>query len=322
MSPTLRKLGKTELQVSPIGLGTWQFSGRRNIASFGMWAAPEQAEIDAIVEAALDGGINWFDTAELYGFGKSERTLAKALLNAGRSSRDVVIATKWRPILRTAGSIERTIDRRLRSLEPFGIGLYQVHFPFLTLSSIEAQMDAMARLVQQGKVEAVGVSNFDARQMRRAYERLAAHGIPLASNQVKYSLLDRHIERDGVLETARELGVTIIAYSPLEMGLLTGKFHGNPDVLRRTPFLRRMRLRRRLEESLPVVRALEEISRRHGVTPAQVALNWIVNFHGDLVVAIPGATKARHAAENAAAMRIELTESEMALLDERTRDLQ
>lgn len=320
MPISLRRLGNTDVEVTPIGLGTWQFAGKRNIASFGMWASPAQEEIDAIVKVSLDGGINWFDTAELYGFGKSERRLANALLRAGRSEGDVVIATKWRPMLRTAGSIRRTIGKRLQSLEPFGIGLYQVHFPLLTLSSIEAQMDAMADLVDAGKVRAVGVSNFDVGQMYRAYKRLSSRGIPLASNQVKYSLLDRDIERNGVLDAARELGVTIIAYSPLEMGLLTGKFHENPGLLKRTPFLRRRILRRRLEASRPVVETLKEIAERHGATPAQVALSWLIRFHGDLVVAIPGATKVRHAADNAAAMQVDLTEEEMALIDERTRN--
>ena len=320
MPISLRRLGNTDVEVTPIGLGTWQFAGKRSIASFGMWVSPGQEEVDAIVKAALDGGINWFDTAELYGFGKSERRLANALLKAGRSKGDVVIATKWRPLLRTAGSIRRTIVKRLESLEPFGIGLYQIHFPLLTLSSIEAQMDAMADLVDAGKVRAVGVSNFDAGQMYRAYKRLSARGIPLASNQVKYSLLDRGVESNGVLDAARELGVSIIAYSPLEMGLLTGKFHENPGLLRRTPFLRRRMFRRHLEISRPVVEMLREIAERHGATPAQVALSWLVRFHGDLVVAIPGATKVRHAADNAAALQVDLTEEEMALIDERTRN--
>jgi aryl-alcohol dehydrogenase-like predicted oxidoreductase len=314
----LRRLGNTDLLVTPIGLGTWQFSGGR-IANIGIWATLDQRTIDEIVAAALENGVNWFDTAELYGFGKSEQGLARAILNAGRRPGDVLIATKWRPILRTAGSIRRTIDRRLKALQPFGIDLYQVHFPFMTFSSIESQMDAMADLVEAGKIGAVGVSNFDPEQMKRAFRRLDARGIPLASNQVKYSLLDRRIESNGVLETAKDLGVSIIAYSPLEMGLLTGKFHKDEDLLKRTPFLRRRKLAKRLEESRPVVQVLEEIASRHGATPAQIALSWLISYHGDLVVAIPGATKVHHAVESARAMEIRLTDEEISLVDNITK---
>ncbi len=313
----LRRLGKSDIFVTPIGLGTWQFSGGR-IANIGIWATLGQEAVDEIVRSALENGINWFDTAELYGFGKSEQLLSHAILSAGRKPGDVVIATKWRPILRTASSIVRTIDRRLDALSPFGIDLYQVHFPFMSFSTIENQMEAMASLVHAGKIRAVGVSNFDPDQMRRAFDKLASMGVSLASNQVKYSLLDRRIESNGVLQTARELGVTIIAYSPLEMGLLTGKFHENADLLRRTPFLRRRKLRKRLQESRPVVEALREIGNRHGATPAQVALGWIVGYHGDLVVAIPGATKVRHAAESARAMNLRLTDEEFSVLDRLT----
>ena len=315
MSMTLRRLGNTQIEVTPIGLGTWQFAGKKSVVGAGYWSTPAQQEINAIVKAALDGGINWFDTAELYGSGQSERRLAHALIEAGRSKEDVVIATKWRPIGRTARSIGRTIDERLQSVAPFGIDLYQIHFPVLTFSSIEAQMDAMADLVDVGKVRAVGVSNFDAEQMQRAYDHLSSRGIPLASNQVEYNLLDRRIESNGVLDRAKALGVTIIAYSPLEMGLLTGKFHKNTALLDRAPLLRRRRLRKQLRASGPVIETLERIAERHGATPAQIALCWLINAHGDLVVAIPGATKVRHAAENAKAMDIACTEDEIAAIE-------
>jgi len=319
MAMTLRRLGNTQIEVTSIGLGTWQFAGKKSVVGAGYWSTPAQQEINAIVKAALDGGSNWFDTAELYGSGQSERRLAHALIEAEQSKGDVVIATKWRPIGRTARSIGRTIDERLQSVAPFGIDLYQIHFPVLTFSSIEAQMDAMADLVDAGKVRAVGVSNFDAEQMQRAYDHLSSRGIPLASNQVEYNLLNRRIESNGVLDRARALGVTIIAYSPLEMGLLTGKFHKNPALLDRAPLLRRKRLRKQLRASSPVIETLARIAERHGATPAQIALCWLINAHGDLVVAIPGATKVRHAAENAKAMTIACTEDEMAAIEKITK---
>ena len=312
-----RRLGRTEIEITPIGLGTWQFSEGQSIHGL-VWSRIEPEVTEEIVAAALDGGINWFDTAEAYGGGRSERALARALGAAGKHNRDVMIATKWQPVLRRASSIGRTIDQRLRNLSPFGIDLHQVHNP-ASFSSVEAEMEAMADLVLEGKSRAVGVSNFSAARMRRAHTALARRGIPLASNQVKYSLLDRRIEANGVLDAATELGVTIIAYSPLEMGLLTGKFHRDAVLLKSRPIGRRFSLRRKIERSRPLVAALEEIAAGHGVTPAQVALNWLVNAHGDTVVAIPGASKPAHAQESAGAMAFSLSDGELSRLGDLTR---
>jgi len=271
-----------------------------------------------IVRAALDGGISWFDTAEVYGWGASEEGLAAALHAAGKQPGEVLVATKWWPMLRTARSITGTIDERLRRLGGFPIDLHQVHQPF-ALASIGAQMDAMAELVKAGKIRGVGVSNFSARRMRAAHEALARHGLPLLTNQVKYSLLDRRVELDDTLQTARELGVTLIAYSPLEQGLLTGVFHQDPDLIRRRPGFRRYLpefRRERIVRSAPLIEALRRIGDRRGASPAQVALCWLLCAHGDLVVAIPGATKVRHAVEAAGAMGFRLDEGEVRELDE------
>jgi len=308
-----RRLGGTDIRISPIGLGTWQFSEGQGMHRFS-YSVLVTYETNDIVKAALDRGINWFDTAEFYGNGRSEHSLSNSLKAAGKADGDVVIATKWWPLLRRARSISTTIGKRLACLEPFGIDLYQIHWPF-SLSSIEAQMDAMADLVETGKIRAVGVSNFSAKQMRRAHEALGRRGIPLASNQVRYNLLDRKIETSGVLETAKELGITIIAYTPLDMGLLTGKFHRDPAMLRSRPFFRKNVIRRRLKLSLPVLETIEEIAAKRGVTAAQVALNWTVNYNGDTVVAIPGASRARHAEESAGAMSFTLSAEEMERID-------
>lgn len=277
-----------------------------------------QEQMNAIVKSALDGGINWFDTAELYGRGRSEQGLAEALKAASKKDEEVVVATKWSPLFRTASNIPRTIGKRLEFLGGYTIDLYMVH-QLWGFSSPEAEMDAMAGLVEAGKIRSVGVSNFNAQQMRRAHAALAERGLPLAVNQVQYSLLHRKIETNGVLEAAQKLGVTIVAWSPLASGLLTGKFHRDPEMLRQTPFGRRVRLRRRLEHSRPVIAALEEVAAEYDATPAQVALNWLINSHGATVTAIPGASKAHHAEESAAAMKFRLSEAEMARLDELTR---
>jgi len=186
--------------------------------------------------------------------------------------------------------------------------------PF-SFSTPEAEMDAMADLVEAGKIRSVGVSNFNPARMRRAYQELKKRGLPLAVNQVQFNLLDRSIETNGILDTAKELGVTIIAYTPLASGLLTGKYHKNPELLQKKGFFWRSRLQRGLEKSRPLVQAMEEIGARYNATPAQVALNWVIHFHGETIVTIPGATKVRQAEESAGALKFKLTADELARLD-------
>jgi aryl-alcohol dehydrogenase-like predicted oxidoreductase len=316
----LRPLGHSPITISAIGLGCWQFSEGSGLAG-GYWPALPQETVNQIVAASLAGGITWFDTAEVYGGGRSEAALAKALITAGKKNGDVVVATKWWPMLRTAGSIKATIAERLTRLAPFGIDLYQVHQPF-ALASTAAQMCAMADLVADHSIRTVGVSNFSAARMRAAHKALAAGGIPLVSNQVPYSLLNRRIETKGVLAAAKELGITIIAYSPLAQGVLSGKFHRDPSLIRSRPGPRKWMTsfrRRGLERSRPLVTALEEIAQTYGATASQVALNWLVHSSGDTVVVIPGATSVAQAAENAAATRFCLSVSEVKRLEELSR---
>lgn len=274
-----------------------------------------QDDKNATVKAGLDGGINWFDTAELYGAGVSEASLSTALKAAGKKDQEVVVATKWWPLFRTARNIPHTIQDRIRFLNGYTIGLYMVHQPF-GFSSPEAEMEAMADLVEAGKIRSVGVSNFSTDQMRRAHETLKKRGLPLAVNQVRYSLLDRSIERNGILDTAKELGITITAYTPLASGLLTGKYHKNPELLQKKSWFWRARLQGGVEKSRPLVAALEEIGLKYKVTPAQVALNWVIHSHGETVVTIPGVTKVSQSVESAGAMKFKLSEDEMARLNE------
>jgi aryl-alcohol dehydrogenase-like predicted oxidoreductase len=124
-----------------------------------------------------------------------------------------------------------------------------------------------------------------------------------------------------VLDAAKSLDITIVAYWPLASGLLTAKFHRNPALLRRAPIVRRVMLRRGIEQSRPLIDALEAIAADHDATPAQIALNWLIHSQGDMVVAIPGASRVEHAEENAAAMRLRLSETEMARLDQTSREL-
>ena len=312
-----RYLGQTDIEVSPIGLGVMQFSGGWGFVRF-MYQELSTETKNKIVQVALDGGVDWFDTAEIYGLGRSERSLANALKVAGKTNTDVIIATKWFPLFRRAANISKTIDSRLRCLDGYNIELYQVHNPY-SFSSTSAVMNNMADLVDKGKVRSIGVSNFSAENMRQAHGVLAKRGLPLVSNQVHYSLLNRIIESNGILDTARELGITIIAYSPLESGLLSGKFHNNSGALSNTPFFRRSRLNSQLERSRQLIDTLREIAQAHSVTPAQVALSWLINYHGEMVVAIPGASTADQAQQNAASMHLTLSTKETAKIDELSR---
>ncbi|HSQ61976.1 MAG TPA: aldo/keto reductase [Polyangiaceae bacterium] len=312
----LRSLGKTDIRITSIGLGCWQFSEGFGLVG-GFWSALPQETVNEIVGAALEGGIHWFDTAEAYGKGRSERALSRALQAAGKKSGEVVVATKWMPVGRTARSIQKTIGARLAALSPYPIDLHQVHQPY-GFSPVEAEMNALADLVSQMKIRAVGISNFGASRMRRAHAALAARGLPLASNQVKYSLLDRRIEKNGVLAAAKELGVTLIAYSPLEQGILSGKFHDDPGLIKKSPGPRKWMPAFRakgLERSRPLVEELKKIAAAHNVTATQVALAWLVTFHGDTVVAIPGASRRRHVEENVGAMKLSLSQLELRRID-------
>jgi aryl-alcohol dehydrogenase-like predicted oxidoreductase len=176
-------------------------------------------------------------------------------------------------------------------------------------------MELMADAVEAGKIRVVGVSNYSAEQMRMAHATLARRGIPLASNQVEYSLLHRQPEINGILEACRELGITLIAYQPLASGALTGSYGAGvrPRGLRRwLPHFRR----KGLQALGPVVQLLREIGARYGKSPAQVALRWLIE--NERVLPSPGAKNGKQAADNAGALTFSLTPAEIAALDRAT----
>jgi aryl-alcohol dehydrogenase-like predicted oxidoreductase len=304
-----RQLGRTGIQISPIGLGCMQFAGGGQVPATSLNPV-EQPRVDEIVKAALNGGITWFDTAEAYGQGRSERALSSGLTACGIKPGDVTIATKWAPLGRTAKSITRTIDDRLAALNPFPVDLHQIHMPYGSFSTLRAQVQAMVQLAEAHQIGAVGVSNFSASQMELAYAELAKRGIALASNQVQINLLHRKVESNGVLDTARQLGVTLIAYSPLRSGVLTAKFHDNPALVVKMSRRRRKLFAGNLDGTVPLIDGLRQVAVTHSATVGQVALAWLTTYYGDTVVAIPGASKPHHAEEAASAMRIALSEQE------------
>ena len=315
----LRKLGNTDLLVSPIGLGVMELAGGGGLLGRIFPVIPQEEKND-IIKAALDGGINWFDTAEMYGGGISESSLATGLKAAGKTDQDVLIATKWLPIFRTASNMKVTVNDRLRFLDGYSIANYMIHQP-MSFSSPETEMNVMADLVDAGKIRSAGVSNFSPARMQRAHAALAKRGLPLAVNQVHYSLLHRNIETNGTLAMAKELGVTIIAYTPLANGLLSGKYHKDPALVEKMSGFRKGMIKRNIERTRPLISVMEEIANQYEATVTQVALNWLIHFSGNIVVTIPGATKACQVQDSAGAMKFVLNAEELDRLDRAARDL-
>jgi aryl-alcohol dehydrogenase-like predicted oxidoreductase len=286
------------VRVSAIGLGTWQFGSRE--WGYGPVYAGKVA--GDIVRRALELGVNLVDTAEVYGFGRSERIVGEAI----RDKREkVFLATKIFPIGLTF-MIPRRARASARRLGVDRIDLYQQHWPN-PLFPARSTMPQMRRLVEQGLVAHVGVSNFSLLGWQQAEQAL---GGPVLSNQVRFSLVHREPERD-LVPWAQEKGRIVIAYSPLGQGLLSGKYQRTtPTNLRRTRPEFSAESRLHLE---PLIAALGEIGARHDATPAQVSLAWLIRKPN--VVAIPGASNVKQVEENVAASDIELSDEEAARLD-------
>jgi aryl-alcohol dehydrogenase-like predicted oxidoreductase len=304
-------LGKTDIRISRTGLGTWQW-GDRVMWSYGK--THTDRDLREAFQATLDAGINFLDTAEVYGKGRSERLLGEYLREARQppSAAPLVVASKFMPYpwrLRK-GALCSALRASLTRLKLERVDLYQIHWPFPPVP-VATWANALADAVEAGWARAVGVSNFNPAQMSRAYEVLAKRGVPLASNQVEYHLLNRRVERNGLLDLCHQLGVTLIAYSPLGKGLLTGKY--TPEI--RPPGARGFTVSKaRLGRIQPLIQCLREIGEAHGgKSPAQVALNWLI---AKGAVPIPGAKNARQAQENAAALGWSLAACEIARLDE------
>ncbi|MGB3632608.1 MAG: aldo/keto reductase, partial [Rubrobacteraceae bacterium] len=262
-----------KLQVAPLGVGAWAWGTTR---LWGYGKEYSRQDVGEAFRSSVAAGVTLFDTAEIYGNGASENIIGE-LLREGGFDGTPIIATKFAPLPYRFGarSLLDALDRSLVRLGVATVDLYQVHFPN-PLFNINSLMDALAEAVKDGKVRHVGVSNYSAEQMKRAHDRLASHDVELASNQVEYSLFQRAPETNGVLEACRDLGVTLIAYSPIAQGLLTGKY--NPGD-KPSGLVRRFGKsfgEKNLRKIAPVVNILREIGAAHDKEPAQVALNWLV----------------------------------------------
>jgi aryl-alcohol dehydrogenase-like predicted oxidoreductase len=266
-----RALGRSGITVAPIGIGTnrWGAADVPSLGSAGAYAAARSA------------GADFIDTAELYNHGHSEEVVGRCV---DVDATQPIIASKFAPLPTrvTNAQFTRALDETLSRLGRPVVDLYYLHFPF-SVVSIRTWMDRMAEAVQMGKVRAVGISNCGVRCMHAAADALSRHGIPLAANQVHYSVFHRNPESNGVMQACRDLDVALVAYRPLAGG------------------------------SLEHSEALGKVARSRNVSVAQVALNWLLQ-RDPRVIVIPGASSSSHAKGNTSAMTWTLTEAEHALI--------
>lgn len=330
----MRNLGKSDVVIPAMGVGTMLWTPSK----------PElEEEIMGIYTTCIDNGLNFFDTAEIYGNGKSERILGKCIKKDGRP---VMIASKFAPpskmiptpVKRTTVSADspralmEALDGSLSRLGVDYLDLYQMHAP-PKINSIKDYMDVMAEAVEAGKVRAVGVCNFSEKQIQEAHLALAEHGIPLASAMVGYNILRRWPETNGVFTTCKEYGISVIPYAPLAEGILTGKYRigekkvsvgyvatlyfGHLDITKeRTDsgsFIHRLFSKPRelsKKKIEPLFKAMDEIANTHEKTLAQVAINWLLTNDEVCVIPIPGMKNIRQVNDNLGALGWRLTEEE------------
>jgi len=282
-----RHLGASGIKVSPIGTGTNKW-----------WQGKNDETVFQTFHSLIDVGVNFFDTAEVYSFGKSESLLGDCLK---RDPRPVVIGTKFAPyptrLLRR--QFMSALDASLKRLNRQVLDLYYLHFPS-PLPSIETVMDMMAEAVESGKIRAVGVSNFSADQMIEAADRLEKYDVPLAVNEVHYSLFHRQPEVNGVLDACRKLNVALVAYRPLEGSRLAV-----------SPTSRRGKTASKEEA---IQETLQTIAQQRGKSVSQVTLNWMLR-RDEHVIPIPGSTHVNHALDNVDALSWRLSDDEFTAID-------
>ncbi len=293
-----RQLGRSGIQVAPIVMGLWQ-AGKQ------MWAGIDDAQSVSAIQAALDAGITAFDTAEVYGDGHSERILGQAL--AGRRNQ-AVIATKVFSNHLAYDEVIAACHRSLKNLGTDWIDLYQIHWPAGSFGGpmvpLEETLRALSDLKAQGKVKAIGVSNFSRSQMAEALRHAR-----IESLQPPFSLFWRHAEKEAV-PFCVENGLSILAYSPMAQGLLTGKF-GPEHRFARGDHRSRNRLFQpphfaRVQDALA---RLKTVAQEHDITLGQLALAWVI--HQPQVMAIAGARSAEQAVQNAAAGAVKLSAEQL-----------
>ncbi len=290
----------TPTRISKIGLGTWQFGSKE----WGYGDGYAGAVARDIVRRAVDLGVTLFDTAEVYGLGRSERILGEAL---GQRRESVFLATKILPVLPVAPVVEQRAVASANRLGTRLLDLYQVHGPN-PLVSDRTTMRGMRALQRVGLVGEVGVSNYPLARWKAAEQAL---GTRVLSNQVRYSLADRAPEKD-LLPFAAEAGRIVIAYSPLAQGLLSGRYDRSNRPANRVRASNPLFLPENLDRASELIAQLREVADAHQATAAQVALAWVIRHPA--VTAIPGASTVEQLEGNVAAADIELSDDEYAAL--------
>jgi aryl-alcohol dehydrogenase-like predicted oxidoreductase len=309
-----RQLGNTDLHITPIGFGSWAVGGGGY--QFG-WGPQDDGQSIAAINHALDLGINWIDTAAVYGLGHAEEVVARALKD--RSERPYIF-TKCGRVWDDRGeitgslkaqSIRRECENSLRRLQTDVIDLYQIHWPDPD-PEIEEGWATMAELKKEGKVRYIGVSNFNINQMRRAMEIA-----PINSLQPPFSLIESKIRKD-ILPFCQEHNIGVIVYSPMASGLLTGSMTRerianlpDDDWRKRDPEFQQPRLSRNLE----LVEKLNEIAFMHNVTPGVVAIAWTLQ-HPGVTGAIVGARRPEQVDGIIPAAEFRLTDSEAVQIED------
>ncbi|KAL0491897.1 oxidoreductase [Acrasis kona] len=301
------------VKISPIAIGTWSWGDK---STWGWNEESDSKANDAFAES-LKKGIGFFDTAEVYGKGESERCIARYMKNhanliSEESGNDFVIATKFLPLpylLFYPTCLLQHLKDSLERLEVKQVDLYQIHGP-IHLRSIETLADALAEAVKQGLTKTVGVSNYSTEQVIRMYDALQKHGIQLASNQIEYSLLRRVPETSGLIKACLDRGIAVLAYSPLGMGRLTGKY----SVQNPPPSGRRFS-DYNMELIEPVLNVMRSIAEARNVSVSSVALNWVM-CKGAIPLA--GAKNGEQAIANAQALGWRLSDEEIEKLDQKS----
>ena len=324
-----RRLGKSGIEVPALGIGTaaWGFP------LMGYGKTYQKEDLYSAYKACLDAGFNFFDTAEGYANGESEKLLGEFHRMDGR---DIIIATKHKPT-DAPNQLFTSLKNSLARLHVESIDLYQLHYP-PAKERINEFMDAMAEAVKNGQVRAVGVSNFNEERMKRACDRLAHHGLSLTSNQVFYNMLERRAEFNGVLDLCKAQDIALIPFSPMAQGLLTGKFRQN---CQKISFMQKMYFRFQqfdmfdesvnkknlfqklfttptsiqIEKIEPIFTLMEEIASKYGATIPQVALNWLLatDLH---LLPIPGVKNLKQAMDVTGTLKFELTRDEYKCLSQ------
>ncbi|MBD3379507.1 MAG: aldo/keto reductase [Candidatus Omnitrophica bacterium] len=303
-----RKIGNSDLSVSVIGLGTWAFGGD-------CWGEADDRVSRKVVERAVDSGVNFIDTAPIYGSGRSESVIGSAIRTRRK---DVVIATKCglekkghaiRPNL-SAEFIREEIENSLKRMGLDVIDLYQCHWPDPN-TSLRETFGELNELRNEGKIRYIGVSNFSRATLEKALEIA-----PVISNQVQYSLFDREVEKE-LLPFCGERDVSVLSYGPLGGGILTGKYKESPDLPRGDvrAFFYKFYGEPFWGKGRQLVRVLEEIADERGVSPSQVAINWVLR-RPEAACAIAGCRTSEQLQQNAGAGDWSLDEKELSDIEE------